>query len=284
MISWLGTSALITGWDMEKFSAGVYVEIGSLLGKFAAVGIPEDGPIPVRSKMVTDWLPAIEYRCREIGLRQAAKHAARIAAELAKGKTLLSVFKDRMAPELKQRITDEMEDQLFFHVPVSRAEYFGKPELFGREVANNFSSATVNIEEAGNCYALGRYTAAVFHLQGVMQIGLETLGNAIGVSVQQNRTWDAILNKIDPELTKRYTDKSPYFQKNETFCGETTALLRSVKIAWRNPTMHVEKPYDEDKALEILNAVKGFMRHLATSLSEQIPGVLTPNHNANTEN
>jgi hypothetical protein len=162
-----------------------------------------------------------------------------------------------------------MEDQLFFHVPARKAEYYKKPELFGAEVSNSFPSAIFNLEEAGNCLALGRHTASVFHLQGVMQAGLNALGDAVGVPRTENRSWDAILKKIDPELSKKYTEKSPYFQQNEMFCAEAAALLRSVKIAWRNPTMHVEKVYDEEKALDVFNAVKGFMRHLATKLHEQ---------------
>jgi hypothetical protein len=32
--------------------------------------------------------------------------------------------------------------------------------------------------------------------------------------------------------------------------------------------MHVEKTYDDGRALDILNAVRGFMSHLATELRE----------------
>jgi hypothetical protein len=32
--------------------------------------------------------------------------------------------------------------------------------------------------------------------------------------------------------------------------------------------MHVETVYDPDKALDVLNAVKGFMRHLSEKLKE----------------
>jgi len=32
--------------------------------------------------------------------------------------------------------------------------------------------------------------------------------------------------------------------------------------------MHVDRNYDEDEAREIINAVRGFMRHLARKLRE----------------
>jgi hypothetical protein len=99
-----------------------------------------------------------------------------------------------------------------------------------------------------------------------MQVGLNALAEKVGIPKSENRSWDAILQKVDPELKKRHHDKSEFFQKNEAFCAEAVALLRSVKIAWRNPTMHVENVYDETKALDVLNAVKGFMRYLATQL------------------
>jgi hypothetical protein len=51
-----------------------------------------------------------------------------------------------------------------------------------------------------------------------------------------------------------------------TFFSNATADLRSVKDAWRNPTLHIERIYDGEEASEIWNAVKTFMRGLAQKL------------------
>jgi hypothetical protein len=44
------------------------------------------------------------------------------------------------------------------------------------------------------------------------------------------------------------------------------AKLRAVKDAWRNPTVHLERNYDEKQAIAVFNAVGAFMRHLSTKL------------------
>lgn len=213
-------------------------------------------------------LTSIKNLCKKTGLRISVRCVERI---LWNGDNEITV---REAIEelnhLHRTIMWEMDEEVFFHLPAKKAEYFGKPMLFGEEVAKAFPSIAYNLEEAGNCLALNRNTACVFHLQGVMQAGLNALGKALEVPETTNRTWDAILKKIDPELSQTFMERSPYFQQHEQFCAEAAALLRAVKIAWRNPVMHVEKVYDEEKATDVMNAVKGFMRHLATELKEMV--------------
>jgi len=233
-------------------------------GAAKTAGLGEEAVISI-----SRFLGRLEYHCEAIGLTYSVKYIQkRFMPEMKKGGITFGEVGQKIR-ELHDRISDEMQESLFLFVPKGNSQYFHKPQLFGPEVASAFPSVSFNVEEAGNCYALGRHTACVFHLQGVMQAGLNALGDAIGVLHAENRTWDAVLSKIDPELRKGYTDKSEYFKSNETFCAEAAALLRSVKIAWRNPTMHVETIYDEEKSFEVFNAVKGFMRHLATRLKER---------------
>ena len=68
-----------------------------------------------------------------------------------------------------ERFEDELRLRLFFALSPSRIEYFRKPELFGESVAEKFPGASLDIEEAGNCYALDRLTACIFHLMRVIR-------------------------------------------------------------------------------------------------------------------
>jgi hypothetical protein len=45
-------------------------------------------------------------------------------------------------------------------------------------------------------------------------------------------------------------------------------MVDNVRRAWRNPTMHPDRSYSVERAEEILQSVKSFMRHLATKLRE----------------
>ena len=152
-----------------------------------------------------------------------------------------------------------------------RSEFYDGKNLFGDEIATSFPSTTYDITEAGNCLATERATAAVFHLVRIIEVGLRALGKTLNephLDPNRNPTWEAILTRCDAELRKPRKDRSPDWQTNEDFYTEATARLRSVKDAWRNPTMHVDKKYTPDEAQDIYNAVRTFMRHLATKLKE----------------
>ena len=69
-------------------------------------------------------------------------------------------------------------------------------------------------------------------------------------------------------IRRRSTDKSPEWIKAESFFRDVAAQLTAVKRAWRNPTMHIERQYSPTEAEAIFNAVRVFMLHLATKLTE----------------
>jgi hypothetical protein len=172
---------------------------------------------------------------------------------------------------LRERIDDELRSQLLLHIPADKVEYYRGNHQFGEPVSNKFPSAAYDISEAGKCFAVGRNIACVFHLMRVMEYGLRALGKSLNdpnLDPKKNPTWDRILQLCDKELQLPYAQQSSEWQQHQQFFAEATANLRAVKDAWRNPTLHVEQFYDEEKALDVWNAVRAFMKHLATILSE----------------
>jgi hypothetical protein len=94
------------------------------------------------------------------------------------------------------------------------------------------------------------------------------LHSKILASPKRNPSWDSILHKCREELGKPLAQRSPEWTVDESFFSGATGALMAVKDAWRNPTMHVEIPYDDEKALAVWYCVRTFMRHLATKLHE----------------
>ena len=104
-----------------------------------------------------------------------------------------------------------------------------------------------------------------------MERGLQALGislNDPNLDPKKNPNWERILEKCDKELQKHYADRCSEWRSDQQFFSNATANLRAVKDAWRNPSLHVERDYDEAQALEVFNVVKTFMRQLATNLQE----------------
>jgi hypothetical protein len=104
-----------------------------------------------------------------------------------------------------------------------------------------------------------------------METCLRALGKSLNdpnLDTSRNPSWEAILRKCDGQLAKPKNERCAEWQTDDQFFSEATANLRAVKDAWRNPTMHVEITYDEEKATDVWRTVRAFTQHLATKLRQ----------------
>jgi hypothetical protein len=109
------------------------------------------------------------------------------------------------------------------------------------------------------------------HLARTVEIGLKAIGTALAVWTKiktAQPAWGAVLREIDEEIQRRNRAPSSDWPVAKPFFEDVYADLRAIKTAWRNPSMHVDKNYDLERAEDILNAVKGWMRNLAAHLDE----------------
>ena len=165
--------------------------------------------------------------------------------------------------KLADIVGDEMSVRLFLMLPARKASFFEQPNpLFGNDVADTFSAATSeDISEAGMCFALGRYTAVVFHLMRAMEAAVAALATKMQVTtIDKNGvqlSWGPIVSNMSGAVNAMQKGD----EKNAM--SEVLALLVHTKEAWRNTTMHPKQTYTEDQAKDVLDAVGSFMRRLA---------------------
>jgi len=165
--------------------------------------------------------------------------------------------------ELRRRIEDELATVFLMHVPPNKIGYYMDAPQFGPQVAAKFSEAVTDIQEAGKCLALCRYTACVFHLMRVMEFGVQSLGKALNVPIAvEQKDWGTISSHINGAL-KRLPRSTP--DEKEVFKSYATvaAYLENVRVSWRNPTMHPKASYVEEDAIMVFGFVKQFMGYLA---------------------
>ena len=141
-------------------------------------------------------------------------------------------------------------------------------------VIERFPACIYDIEEAGNCFATGCFTATVFHLMRVCELGLTSLANAVNVDPGIS-SWEKLLRKIREVLDAGSSSHPEGWKENEAFYSEAVSLMYNVKNAWRNSVAHGQKVYDEHRARRIFNAVEGLMAHLSSRLGEvEAPSVI----------
>ena len=259
--------------DMLRFYAGRFLELVEFLKDMSVFFELHPNLTHLTTEQVNFLQKKIEllrsHLC-QLNLPVSIKFTERLMAAC---KTDIDIsFTRDLFRHISLTICDEMESALFSQVPHHLSSFYQSTKpLFGENVHRNFPSAIIDIEEAGNSLALGRNTACVFHLMRVLEVGLRALGKSLNdpsLDPKKNPTWESILRRCDAELQKPYAQRSPEWQANPQFFSEATANLRAVKDAWRNPTLHIDLSYDEERARDVWNVVGAFLRHLATHLSE----------------
>lgn len=196
-------------------------------------------------------------------LEMCRKGVARLLATLDRTADAKEITGD--IDDLRRRLFDQMESVFCLLLSAPERHLYEAEAPFGEKVEANFGSASEDIYEACKCLALGRSTACVMHLMRVCEVALITLATTINVPKQDD--WGGYIRKISEELDKRAKAAGKQ-TPDEQFYSETIIAFEHLKRAWRNSTMHIEKTYTPDRAREIFDAIKSFMAHIATKISE----------------
>ena len=179
-------------------------------------------------------------------------------------------------------LTADLWKRQFVMVDTDYVSAIENENWLGETVATAFSTAKLDIREAGNCFAAECPTAAVFHLMRVMEWGLRALAADVGLlKVLKDRRkrkyvplpwseWEHILNqlsgKVDDKLAKM--KPGPKKQEMQQFYYPAIQDIKGVRDAWRNHVMHTRSEYTLLDAKAIKDHVQRLMTNLATRVSE----------------
>ena len=189
----------------------------------------------------------------------------KLANEISKG-VLLEQFRDGLN-DIDARLRDELSLATVLVIKPERRKYFNTSSaMFGDEVADKLPGAISDIEDAGKCLACGQGTATVFHSMRVMEAALKSLGILLGIPYAPS--WEAYITQIETKINEKHKRKSVKWKRDEAFFREILGNLQTIKISWRNPTMHIVRRYSEDEAEEIFTAVRSFVKRLAPRLPD----------------
>lgn len=255
---------LVSLLEMLKFHARSFIALIQNLEALLALSVYKDTPVNDDRKQ--DHLKDLEVTlllCQIQGLEFSADYLEGV----------ISTFKDKPSyqllekeiPIIQGRISDELKAPLFFYIPRDRAKYYQDEPLFGEKVADKFSKASTDIQEAGKCLAAARYTACVFHLMRVMEYSVQYLGKKLEIDLVTEKNWHNILEEVDKAI-KGLPAKTSREKARRNKFSQASAFLRMVKDAWRNDVMHPKQTYTQEEAERVFRNVEDFMVHLAKKL------------------
>jgi hypothetical protein len=252
--------SLHSWWDMERFSAATFMQLVNGLS-YLADKIENLPPEMDASELAVKYIPIVQSVCEgcaKIGLttsQAAGGYFVSLADTMSAGEL------SRSLKELENTIRFEMQGCHFFHMDGKLVPFYNQNSLFGMRVTVRFPEMQYDITEAGNCYAMGRSTACVFHLMRIMEIGVQKFGDRLGIQFTNSKDWHNIVEEINKAI-------KPLPQKKaETVAlSQAAAHLYNVKVAWRNRVMHPHDVYTLEEAGALLEHVKSFINNLANLL------------------
>lgn len=170
------------------------------------------------------------------------------------------------AAEIAADLRGELASKTFFVLEGRDGEYH-TDSLLLTEAASRFPSASEELNEAGKCFALGRYTASVFHAMRALEPALEAL--RLNVRAPKKGSWGPIIDQIEAKIRQVQTGGTRSTEARKRFLSEAAAEFRHLKDAWRNHAMHTHQRYDRETAQRVLEHAKTFVEHLAGRLRER---------------
>ncbi len=216
------------------------------------------------------------YGILAIVLRKCEAHALENTATLVRH-TLEVRKKQPPSPVERLVILDhidlilqkELGAEWFIQIDPRRRSYVDQAHLFGSKVTRAFPGAKQDITEAGNCYALGLATAAVFQLMRVAELALRALARERRVRIKKAPLewveWQdiirAIHDKVEASALKKH--RGPHKAAFLEFYRGTLGEFEAFKDAYRNHVSHAREPYDDPKASSVMNHVREFMQRIA---------------------
>lgn len=253
--------SLISRWDMEQFSAAQFYDFGSRLGSAKRhIDSGFDEIVPKQQWKKTQGyktLLKVRAQCKSIDLRLSVMSINKFLKST--GDRVSSKRLGQAITEIENTIHNEMSIVSFFYMPPRQADFYHQEELFGAQVNAKFPTIQYDMVEAGNCFAMGRSTACVFHLMRVMEVGVQEFGKKLGVPLANQKVWQVILNEINKAI-----GLLPAKAAGTVEMTQVAANLYAVKLAWRNEVMHPNDKYTLEEAKNLIGQVRIFMCQLAT--------------------
>lgn len=169
-------------------------------------------------------------------------------------------------------IISEQKTRLFLYVPDHQSSFFENPKLIDESVQKQFPSVTPELRKAANCFALGFYTAAVFHSVRAVEIGMREIAKSLSVSFSyplEQANWFQVVNQIEAKIKEiGNLPKTADKDKNLNFYSEVAMQFRYFNDAWRVRASHAREDYDEIEARAVVEHANSFFNLVSKRLSE----------------
>ncbi len=153
------------------------------------------------------------------------------------------------------------------------------PALFGQTVTDAFPSAVMDVREAGNCFAAGRYNASAYHCVQAAEIGLRELARDRRVDPMtwrdpkpmEQQQWGHLLGAIKGKIDKiKGWSHGPVRDAADAFYLNAFLDLSGLNDGWRRHLAHARShQYERDDIVGLMAHTRRVLQSLARRLGER---------------
>ncbi len=263
-VRYLGDKKLWSLTEMIKFMAWQLMRTQDILKDITGL-LTVIVRVPVPQELITTRIkPALDY-CRmqysDIELRQSVQ---RIDDHI-----FIKLRDEITYPDLKtelrvlqETVDAELIGHQFAYIAQGKTKEYLNWQHTWKRVLCTFPDAKPEIEQGVICFSVELYTATVFHMMRVAELGLRDLATKIGVSLKHSielGDWSTILTAVDDKLDQLHnSQKTPTRQAELKWYSDAASHLRYMK-AWRNDMAHCRSAYGEGDAQSALTRVRELM-------------------------
>ena len=197
---------------------------------------------------------------------------------------LLKVFRDErstygqqgeLGQEIQGRLVDEMQGIFFLSLSPSEGRRYEDWASGWKAILGRFPDTTRDIEEMNKCFALGRYTASMFHALHVAEWGAIALGKYIGTT-DPKEGWGSTERKLREIVKGGHSNLPPNLAVSFEFMEQMSREIDSMVLAWRHKVDHAANhlhivpntEFTPDIAEHIIGAVRIFMQRILEGIPE----------------
>lgn len=176
---------------------------------------------------------------------------------------------------INECVHDGLKFQLIYRYPNDRATVFKRWRSDWEQVIKRFPEATDDMRAGTDLWALGHYTASVFHMMRVLENGLAALATDLGISYT-TQNWQNVIDQIESAIrqSQKTLPKGEVRNARLQFLSEAAKEFIYFKDGWRNYVSHNKGAYTETQARSVLEHVRQFM----TALAQSLPVTAAPSH------
>ena len=244
-------------YAMLKATADTYMSMCVVLSKLGS--LPKLSLDADSVNVVKTLIANCKIALNDLGIDILDDYVERITTCLDFGKYEQAKIK---IGELSDIVRSTLSSCLFVRLDNAAKEYYEQEKLFGSEVYTKFPDSRNDIVEAGNCYALDRFTASVFHTMRAVEQAAKKIYNSdvLKKAMIKNRIEFSdrdTLGTIARNITHAAKRMQPGSIREKLHKSATH--LTNITEAERNPTMHTSVVYSGKEAKLILDNAREFM-------------------------